>query len=147
MVREPRVYDMAFIRRLLELGEKYDLQGDIFWRCGKVYGGGNYDDPATFFINCSDTFWWGTADGEDVTPENIDALEKALADCKTAHPTLGHIYGTELFACRIRGLRPQGAAYPKEPELWPLFDACGPERAVEFGNPKKHPRDREPAAK
>lgn len=43
---------------------------------------------------------------------------------------------SSLFACRSRKMRPQGACYPDDhPELWPLFDACGPEREVGMGNP------------
>ena len=39
------------------------------------------------------------------------------------------MYGTELFSARVRKMRPQGASYKLYPkELWPLFDACGPER-------------------
>lgn len=42
----------------------------------------------------------------------------------------------DLFAARVRGMRPQGAAYTfYPPETWPLFDACGPEREIGFGNP------------
>lgn len=40
-----------------------------------------------------------------------------------------------LYAARRRGLRPQGACYPKDTRLWHLFDQCGPEREVGFGNP------------
>ena len=33
-------------------------------------------------------------------------------------------------------MRPQGAYYPEsDPETWPLFDDCGPEREVGLGNP------------
>ena len=31
----------------------------------------------------------------------------------------------------------RGAAYPEQRELWPLFDACGEERVIGYGNPYK----------
>ena len=138
---ERRFYDMKFIERLLKVGEKYDMRDQFYWRCGPKYGGGQFNYPASFFINCNDLFYWGCADLEEVTPENIGELEKALEDAKEAHPE-GHIWGDFLFCCRMRKMRPQGAAYVEYEELWPLFDDCGPERLVEIGNPRKHPRDR-----
>lgn len=137
-----RMYDLAFVRRVLEIGEKYELQGDIYWRCGPMYGGGNFNNPASFFVNTNDLFWWACADLEEITPENVEELERACSDCKAAERVVGTVYGPSLFACRVRGMRPQGAAYPKEESLWPLFDATGPIRENDIGNPKKHPRDR-----
>lgn len=47
-------------------------------------------------------------------------------------------YALDLYSCRIEGMRPQGAVYRhNKKELWPLFDACGPEREVGLGNPYK----------
>ena len=34
------------------------------------------------------------------------------------------------FVARIRRMRPMQAAYPRNPALRPLFDACGPPRDV-----------------
>jgi hypothetical protein len=48
--------------------------------------------------------------------------------------------GITLYACRRKHMRPQGASYPSDKELWPLFDACGPEREISLGNPC-HPGD------
>jgi hypothetical protein len=45
----------------------------------------------------------------------------------------------ELYAARIRKMRPQGAAYPERAATQALFDACGPERAIGFGNPRRPP--------
>jgi hypothetical protein len=47
----------------------------------------------------------------------------------------------DLFWCaRVRGMRPQGACYKSIPEaFWPLFDACGPAREADLGNPSKQP--------
>ncbi len=96
----------------------------------------------SFAVNCSDVFAWGCADAEDITPENISILRKAMEDCELANKATRNFWSGELFACRVRGMRPQGAAYPKNhPELWPLLDACGPVRKIGFGNPKPSPSE------
>jgi hypothetical protein len=100
----------------------------LWWRCDGEYA------PITFLITCSDEFFWGCADSEHLTAENIGAFEKACADAKAA-TKFGDIYGPMLFCARIKKERPQGAAYPRERDLWPLFDACGPEREIGLGNP------------
>lgn len=129
--------DNEYILKVLQLASKYDLCGDLYWRTDDEY------EPCTFFVNCNDVFAWACADCEEITPENIDELERAMQDCiKASNLTGGEIYGEMLFCCRIRKMRPQGAAYPKKcPDLWPLFDACGPERKTDFGNPHPHPKD------
>ena len=117
-----------FIMRVLNLASKYDLCSVIWWRTDGKYA------PITFFVNCNDLFYWACADTEEITPENIDSLEQAIIDlgaiCKH-----GEVYGVELWCSRMRHMRPQGAFYPHDKELWLLFDECGPEREVGFGNP------------
>src|SRR5205814_9658982 len=83
-------------------------------------------------VNCNDTFFWGCADAEEITPENIATFEQAVADL-LAH---GHLAG-ELFAARVRKQRPQGASYDEcyPRETWRLFDACGPIYETGLGNP------------
>lgn len=95
---------------------------DLWWRVDGEYA------PITLFVNCNDLFWWGTADLEQVTEENIEILEQAYKDSE--------YHGGVLFCCRARKMRPQGAYYKylKAHEK-PLFDACGPERKVDIGNP------------
>lgn len=107
----------------------------IWWRTDDEYA------PITFFVNCNDLFWWASADCEKVTPENIHLLEESLKDIAEIDDCSE--MGGELFCCRSRKIRPQGAAYPKDERMWSLFDACGPDRDVDkkpFGNPKAHPR-------
>ena len=122
-----------FVLDVLTLLDKYD-DYDIFWR---VENG-----QVRFWTNCNDLFWWATADGEELTPENLPILRQCYEDCKAAC-VIGTVYAQSLFACRMRGMRPQGAAYPKsDPEMWALFDAAGPPRETDrgaFGNPKPHP--------
>jgi hypothetical protein len=125
--------DAAFILRVLQ-ATGFDDCDTIWWRTDGEYA------PITFFVNCNDTFWWGTADCEEITPENLPLFEQTLADEKAVTGYHGAIWVGALFAARVRQMRPQGAAYPKEqPGLWPLFDACGPPRQTGFGNPYPSP--------
>lgn len=147
------------------------------------------------YANCSDVFWWGSSDSEEITDENIRVLRDTIAEltvlyvarskiesdpefkrlafeetsavyaahvaecplttpdgkhendrgCSrwtpgaTEHKMYAYQYQTniaELFAARVREMRPQGACYKGYPkDLWPLFDACGPERETGMGNP------------
>lgn len=109
-------YDV--MRRIIEL----DITDDLFYV--------NDDDGIKIIVNCNDLFWWATADGEEVTTENIVDLERAVKDCIEANPNgLTGAYSHSLFACRMRKMRPQPPCYKTIPEfLRPLFDACGPER-------------------
>ncbi len=132
-------YDLAFVARVLAVFDQYDQRDDLYWRCGAKWGGGEYHSPASFFVNCSDVFYWGCADGEEITPDNIAMLEQAMADCEAVDKVAGTCSAAWLFAARVRQMRPQGASYPGEAALWALFDACGPERAVGLGNPRPHP--------
>ena len=94
-------------------------------------------------VNCNDLFFWGCSDLEVVTPETLPFLEKAIKDCKDIDDNndpkvLGadpELIGMDLYCCRQRGMRPQGACYPKHKEYWPLIDACGEERELGVGNP------------
>lgn len=127
---------LAFVLRVLRLIDPMDCD-EIQWRTDGEYA------PVSFFVNCSDLFWWGTSDFEDVTPENIGELERAYADVRAIVNPVNN-EPQELFACRMRHLRPQGAAYPKDERLWPLFDACGAERETGMGNPHSHPSKKMP---
>lgn len=183
------------------LTHKLDV-GDYFTT---YYSESKWDDDAhesrpaephfVTYANCSDVFWWGSSDSEDITDENILVLRDTIdemtvlykarskiendpefkqlyfeethatylahvAECPTTTPDGKHsnsnqcspwkpgatehtMYAyqyetniSELFAARVRGMRPQGACYKGYPkDLWPLFDACGPERETGMGNP------------
>jgi hypothetical protein len=119
----------SFWLRVLRAADAWGPGCDaIWWRTDGTYA------PVTFFVACNDVFVWGLADVETLTPANIDVFEKSVADC-TAGAKHGEIYAGALFCARVRGMRPQGAAYPDERALWPLFDACGPQREIGLGNP------------
>jgi hypothetical protein len=116
-----------FILEVLQLTAMFpnDLCSELMWRCDREYA------PITFFINCSDLFYWGCADGETVTKENIHILRESIKDL--APYALNRQDASLLFCCRVRKMRPQGAFYKYfEKEVWHLFDAAGPER--EIGN-------------
>jgi hypothetical protein len=120
-----------FTMRVLDIFADIDAHSELFWRAE--------GDEMRFFVICNDVFAWALADAEPLTPENIHVLEGALADLRAIRE------GAEdeaplLFCARSKGLRPQGAMYAHiAPDCWALFDACGPPRAVGFGNPRPHP--------
>jgi hypothetical protein len=117
------------ILAVMRLAAKHDLQDCI---------GYSFDDgDVSFYVPCSDVFGWGCADAEELPIENLPLLERAIDDCLAIDPVCGMLSGMELYCARVRNLRPQGPAYPENQELWPLFDACGPERAIDHGNPSE----------
>lgn len=95
----------------------------ITWRTDEEYA------PVTFWVNCNDLFYWATSDGEDITPENLPVLKQAFVDLESAYPHMGKCWAGELFAARVRGMRPQRRVLDKYHEsIRPLFLAAGPER-------------------
>lgn len=92
------------------------------------------EDKVRITINTNDLFFWGCADEEEVTPENFHILEESYNDLK-ALGEYEYLYTYVLFACRINKMRPQGAAYPTSSNVFPLINACGPEREIGLGNP------------
>ena len=91
------------------------------------------EERGSLWINCNDFFAWGCADSESIeSAEDLLLLAQAMSDADLAGDAS---WGPLLYCARRAKLRPQGAAYPKNRGLWPLFDACGPEREVGIGNP------------
>lgn len=84
-------------------------------------------------IECSDEFWWASADAEAVTRENFHLLKEALEECmaleKVNEGCMAILDAPLLFCARSRNIRPMKATY-KDLDPWtiPLFDAIGPER-------------------
>lgn len=92
------------------------------WRTDGEYA------PVSLYVNCNDLFYWGCADSEKLTVENISELEKAAEDIKKINPE-DFSNADILFCCRMRKMRPQKPYYKYIPNnLKPLFDACGEER-------------------
>lgn len=124
-----------FLRDVLEIFYRADAREYLLWSFDTSGG------RLRLWANCSDTFEWGGADSEEITPQMLSVLGVAYADLKQIDRG-GWL--AELYAARVRGMRPQGAAYPKPTEknaaqVAALFDACGPEREVGLGNPKPRP--------
>lgn len=72
-------------------------------------------------VDCSDLFFWGCSDSEEITLEEIPALE----ECLRLSPKNGPL----LWCARKREMRPQPPYYQEfSEEEKVLFDACGPER-------------------
>jgi hypothetical protein len=126
---------------ILRFAIEHDTVSDLIWR--------EEDGNIHAAVICSDCFWWGTADAEELTPETFPIYKQAVAECEALAKTLPkdsnqmpQLYADELFAARIRKMRPQVASYEMYPPvLWPLFDACGPERETGLGNPAKQPTE------
>lgn len=92
---------------------------------GHIYAG---EKPC---VNCNDLFYWGCADSEDISEETFGEFIKAINECGG-----NEAIGADLYCCRRRKMRPQGACYSYIPkEYWELFNACGDARDVDFLNP------------
>src|SRR4051812_11323049 len=61
---------------------------------------GEPDEKPTcgIYVNCSDLFYWGCADGESITYNEIESLYRAWKSGK---------YGVDKWCCLHRNLRPQ----------------------------------------
>lgn len=115
-----------YIMSILRLYDEYENQDELRWYFK--------DGKPVFFVNCSDLFVWGCADGEDILPDDLPAMKQAHDDCVAADSLCSH-YGPWLFAARKCKMRPQTCILKKMPDaIRPLFEACGPFREVGFGN-------------
>ncbi|MCX4751753.1 hypothetical protein OG455_41680 [Kitasatospora sp. NBC_01287] len=126
--------DPAFVHQVLDVFARAECHTELLWHVR--------DESITFHANVSDVFAWGSADAEEITPERLPVLEQALTDLQEINSPE---YLPELYAARIRGMRPQGAAYPDDAPTQALLDACGPERTLGLGNPKRPPVPKEVA--
>jgi len=92
-------------------------------------------DGVHLIFMCSDIFFWGCADCEDIAVEEL----KDLVACFSESPK----WGGELWVARKRKERPQGAVLKMmSAEERRLFDVCGPVKPVGLGNPVAHPDDK-----
>jgi len=97
--------------------------------CDALWWRTEADGTVRLFALCSDFFHWATADCEEITPDDVDLVERCLADLTAIDETwaLGFLY-----AARKRHMRPLPALLNDEaehpPPLRDLFLACGLER-------------------
>lgn len=114
------------VKAIINAAFKYDI--DLYWHVDD-------SDEIRAAINVNDVFFCGCSDAEEVEVEDLPALEKAMEDG-------GYIWGSYLFVCRKRGMRPQGAWINagvknyKEFNARPFLDA-GPMREIDVGNPEE----------
>lgn len=114
----------SFMLEVLKFFHDLDAHDMLWWRTDSEYA------PITFFVKCSDTFAWATADVEEIGPNDVETLTKAHADVMEIDRGGDQYYSfwvPILFCARKRGLRPMPRLKVPE-ELKVLFDACGPER-------------------
>lgn len=107
---------------ILRLFAEFDIH-DCLWWCFPA----GPDEPK-FLVNCNDLFYWATANAEEVTAETLPDLRRAIEECLVVDPVCGALDGVNLYAARRRKTRPQNCCYSECKDLWPLFDAVGPER-------------------
>lgn len=117
---------LNFIQEFFDLLKKYDAEEYLMWN--------TEEGKLKLLLVCSDLFFWGSADAEPVTPETLNELKKSFEDVASISPDADY-YGAELYCARRRKMRPQGAAYPEDKALFPLFNACGEKRETGLGNP------------
>jgi hypothetical protein len=109
-------YEAMAVFAIFEQADDYD---SIMWRVDTRPG---MDRSVKIFAQCSDFFYWATADCEEITKEDVSLLEQALADLKAVD---AEYELPRLFAARKRKLRPQKPYYKDmEPPVAALFDAC-----------------------
>lgn len=124
--------DPPFAANVLALFAMADIRDELGWTVTP--------DDIELWANVSDVFAWGGGDAEDIIPERLPILEQAFTDLKAVGATECL---AELYAARVRGMRPRGAAYPRKAAAQALFDACGPERPLGLLNPKRPPQPEE----
>jgi hypothetical protein len=108
-----------YMVRVLDAFEKADLFDGLLWRVK--------NKAVTFAAICRDTFWWATADAEEINTDDLDLLERCLTDLK---PHDEAYLLPELFAARKRNLRPMRLWLKSvdNSEVLKLFLDAGPER-------------------
>lgn len=118
-----------FVLEVLTIFDRCDTHSTFFWRV--------YPDGLRLLANCSDIFWWGSADCEEITPNDLPLLRSCAGDLKAIDEEM---WLAELYAARRRGDRPQGAVLQHaSPELVDLFARCGPPQKTGLGNPYPWP--------
>ena len=123
MTKEQRYDDLY---KLLHFFSGSNLESEMDFHCE--------DGTIRVYLRCNDLFHWGCSDAEEVTAADIPEITRALNEfCKDYHSWSRTLDAVHLFIARKRGMRPQGCCYPEDKNLWPLFDACGPEREGGIG--------------
>lgn len=108
-----------FLERVVRVAAAYESIDDLcfcietddgFWA-----GRGNKEGKLTVSVNCNDLFFWATADSEPIeTDADVELLEECLK--------IDAVYGTTIYACRRRKMRPQNCVLEKiQEEIKPVL--------------------------
>ena len=146
---DPTPLDPRTLTRVLEKAAEHHM--NVWWRHRDTHS-----RDLWIMVNCSDLFFWGTADCVTIPPPNVDdffatcAETEALIDSYPAMRAAPDHTGL-LFCARQRGAQPQGAYYEHlwDPdEMWfSLFDAVADPTPTGFGNPASAEVGKEAARK
>jgi hypothetical protein len=110
-----------YVADVLRIFQQADVYDGLLWQVPP-------DGTVTFAAMCSDCFWWGTADAEDIEPDDIELLQRCLDDLQKFGDE-DYLIGN-LFAARKRGMRPMRLWLEtlETPATVTLFMAAGPKR-------------------
>lgn len=88
-------------------------------------------DDERMFVICSDTFWWGTADGETITFKEL----RELFDLCREH---GNDWGSTIWCSLKRQMRPMWILEQrmKKAGVWTDEMEALPERKINDANPR-----------
>ena len=120
----------SYVLNILALFQ-FDYCDSLFWRF-------DYPTEGEVFmsVDCSDVFYWGTADAERIEEADLDEL---IADFSAQSELQGTSYPEYFYMpwiARKRGIRPQGAMYKYLPDaVAKQINAEVPEREVDVMNP------------
>lgn len=104
---------LAFYLRVMKIFHDLDLADALWWN----FEGG----VLQFSVMCSDFFDLAAADAEPLTPDNVAALEQAIADVEEKGRDESQLHWALLLFCaRNRGQRPHAAVRIPD-ELKDLF--------------------------
>jgi hypothetical protein len=121
---------------LLRTFARGDSRDDLGWHEGE-------DSALHWWVICSDTFFWATADAEPIeTDAAVDELEATRVECEATGEFGAYLWPT-LWVCRQRQMRPMNAWFAQvfesrnagSPRMRSLFEAAGPPRESVFGAP------------
>lgn len=123
-----KIWDRETLYKFSQISFSEDLTESYFIRP-------DYDTQNIMIcVHCSDMFFWGTADAEELTPEDLPDLQKAIQDVKTAGEF--GFYGVDLWTARKRNLLPQNAWLNTLPrDLAQIYIQEFEAREPDFGNP------------
>lgn len=117
--------EAVFTRRVLKVFSDARVHEDLLWHMAE-------EGPILFMADVSDTFDWGSADGEDIRPRNLHILERAYQDLALLGTAQTRFVGM-LFAARMRGRRPLRRLYAQHLDVAALLDACAPDAVADAG--------------